>query len=364
MLKLLSSAFLLVFLHCYSLELSLEDKVAQLLLVHFRGEEVNESAKKLIEEIKVGGIVYYKWANCFTGPEQVSSLSRDLQAQNKAELPLLIGVDQEGGVLSPLRKGFFSFPIARELGEKNDLLAARQCAFVMGKEMKSVGVNLNFAPVIDINVNPKNPIIGSRSFGSSPKLVTDLARQILLGYKEAGVLTSLKHYPGHGDVEVDSHKDLPLVDKTMEELKRVELIPFVELHELTDTIMTGHLLVPALDPIYCCTLSSKAISYLRSEIGFQGIIISDSLVMGGVLKQAGSVEEAAILAFQAGCDLLILSGDALVDGERVELSALDVKRVHAALVHALRRGRISEERLDEAFQRILQLKKRLFCLDL
>lgn len=342
-------------LSCSSLSgMTLEEKVGQVLVVHFNGEGVNEDASALVQQLHVGGVIYYNWANGLHSPEQVSSLSVGLQ--QLAKVPLFIAVDQEGGAVTRLQAGFTSFPGNRALGMAGDPQLAEQCAFVMGQELRAVGVNLNLAPVVDVNSNPRNPVIGNRSFGETPEIVISCARSALQGYHRAGIMTCLKHFPGHGDVQVDSHEGLPIVNTSIDEMQFVELLPFKKLAPLADSVMTAHLLVPAIDPLCCVTLSSRVLSVLRDEIGFAGVVISDSLVMEGVLTQCASIEEAAIDAFNAGCDLLMLGGRQLVGVHAGELTVADVKRIHQALVHAVRCGRISHHRLDEAVHRILSLK--------
>lgn len=338
------------------LGMSLEDKVGQLLMVSFHGEVANEDAKALIQEVKVGGIIYYNWSNGLHSPEQVRNLSAGLQ--DLAEIPLLIATDQEGGVVTRLTDGFTRFPGNKTLGESGDPSLAYAAALTMGQEMLAVGINMNLAPVVDVNSNPRNPIIGERSFGESPETVIAFGKKGLDGYRQAGVIATLKHFPGHGDTAVDSHKDLPVVLKSIEELKQVELAPFAQLAEKAPAIMTAHLLVPALDPDHCSTLSAKTLFYLRNEIGFQGVIISDSLVMQGVLKECPTVDAAAIAALNAGCDILLLGGRQLIGESRVELTVVDIKRIHTALIQAVQEGQISEERLDQAVGRVLALKER------
>lgn len=345
-------------LPCFANSLSLEEKVGQILMVHFDGAEVNQNAKTLIEEVHVGSFIYYNWANELTSPDQVRNLSSGLQKLSK--IPLLIAADQEGGIVTRLDKGFTIFPGNKALAMTGKPKFAEKCAFAMGQEMLAVGTNYNLAPVVDVNNNPQNPVIGIRSFGDSPEIVIAFGKEALAGYKKAGVITSLKHFPGHGDVSTDSHSDLPIVNKPLGELEKVELLPFAKLASQADTVMTAHLMVPALDPDHCSTLSKKTLDYLKNQLGFQGVIISDSLVMEGVLKQCGgSVDEAAIQAFNAGCDILCLGGRQLVAGGKKELTVADVKRIHRSLVDAVATKRISEDRLNEALTKIAKLKERI-----
>lgn len=343
-------------------KLSLEEKVGQLLMVHFHGNEVNENAKILVQGVKVGGIIYYNWANGLDSPEQVRTLSQDLQLLNQANshaAPLLIAVDQEGGTVARLTNGFTKFPSQRALAETQNPELAERMGETVSRELQAVGVNMNLAPVVDVNSNPCNPVIGARSFGEDPEVVSLFGEKILKGFAKNGMIGTLKHFPGHGDTKIDSHLDLPTVSKSQDELEKTELVPFRRLAPLVDAIMTAHILVPALDPNHCSTLSEKTLKYLRDQIGFQGVIVTDSLVMGGVLKTCGTVDEAAIQALQAGCDLLILGGKLLV-GEKalLGLTAADIEHVHQSIIQAVKQKRISIERIDEAAKRVLDLKRK------
>lgn len=343
-------------------ELSIEEKVGQLLMVHFNGEEANDEAKILIQEAYIGSIIYYNWANALSSPQQIRMLSKQLQGlaqQNQSPIPLILAIDQEGGVVARLNQGFSSFPGNKALGVTEDPLLSELAAFAMGQELQAVGIHMNLAPVVDINSNAKNPVIEIRSFGSTAQEVIDFSKQALKGYHTAGIITTLKHFPGHGDVEVDSHADLPQVEKTIEQLYETELSPFIALAYHTDAIMTAHLLVKALDPFHCTTLSKDSLSLLRDNIGFQGVIISDSLVMEGLLKNCKSIDDAAIQAFTAGCDILMLGGKQLIGThQEKEMTVKDVLRIHQALVRAIASDRALQQRLDQSVQRILDLKAR------
>jgi beta-N-acetylhexosaminidase len=342
-------------------EMNLEEKVGQIFVVHFNGEEVNNDAKALVKELHVGGFIYYNWANGLTSPGQVKSLSEGLQKlaqETRLSIPLLITADQEGGIVARLTQGFTVFPGNKALGMTGDPELAKESAFAIGQELQAVGVNVNLSPVIDVNINPRNPVIGIRSFGDSVDTVVAFGRKALEGYRQAGTIACLKHFPGHGDVGVDSHYDLPIVNKSKDELMRVELKPFAELAAQAETIMTAHILVPALDPENCSTLSKKTLDFLRKDLGFQGVIVADSLVMEGVLKKCGSVDEAAIQALNAGCDILLLGGKQLISNSQFELTVTDMRRIHHALVEAVKSGRVSEERLDQAVEKVIQLKNK------
>lgn len=343
-------------------DLSLEEKVGQLLITHFHGEEMNEEAKLLLEEIHIGGVIYYYWANGLSVPKQVQKLSNDLQ--NNSKIPLFIAIDQEGGKVSHLREGFTHFYGNGALGMTNEAVFAEQAAFAMGEEMAAVGINVNFAPVIDINSLHRTPL-ESRSYGTTPEVVVNFAERALHGFHQASLLTTLKHFPGLGNTTVDSHFKLPRIDRSIEELFKEELYPFKELIGMTDLIMTGHVLVPAFDPLHCATLSKIILQdVLRRDLGFKGLIISDSLIMDGLLEQVPSIEEATIQAFEAGCDLLLLAGKRLLKQNRSELTPKDIIKIHKALIDAVLSGRISQERLNDSVERILRVKETLSIQEL
>ena len=344
-------------------ELSLEEKIGQLLMVHFHGEEANEEARRLIQDVHVGGIIYYNWANGLHSPRQVAELSAGLQQITKGTphgLPLLIAVDQEGGAVNRLKNGFTLFPSSYGLGLTEEYRWGKESALIVGQELKAVGVSLNLAPVADIYTNPANPVIGIRAFSSDPLKVACWAGQALAGYREAGIVAALKHFPGHGDAAVDSHAALPVIAKTREELDRCELLPFHKLAGQADAMLTAHLMFPALDPDHCVTFSKKIVTnLLRKEINFQGVAITDSLAMAGALVQSASPEEAAIMSLEAGHDLILLGGKQLLETQKgLEFSVEDVKSIHQSILKAVKSGRLAEKQIDESVGRILMLKQK------
>ena len=342
--------------------LTVEEKVGQMLMVHFTGEEANEDAKRLLQQAHVGGFIYYNWANGLQNPAQVQNLSVGLQKLAKTispNIPLLISIDQEGGVVTRLTSGFTVFPSNFAIAQTKHPKYAALSAFTTGQELKAVGINMNLAPVVDVSSNPLNPSVGVRSFSSSPKEVAHLGKLSLQGYQKAGIIATLKHFPGHGDVTVDSHIGLPIINKPLKDLEATEFFPFKKLLKNADAIMTAHLLIPSLDPQNCATLSSIILEdLLRKQWGYEGVIVSDSLVMQGVLDKCSSVNGAAIRAIQAGNDILILGGRALNDKGYAELKPDDIIRLHKHLVAAVNEGQISKERLDASIQRILKLKRK------
>ena len=204
-------------------EMTIEEKVGQLLMCHFSGETPNAASKILIEQAHVGGIIYYSFSNGLTSPAQVQQLSRELQQD--AKIPLLIATDQETGIVTRLKTGFTLFPGSRAVAKTGDVNLARAVARATAQEMKAVGVNMNLAPVVDVNSNPQNPVIGIRAFGSDPSIVTQFGLATMQGYEEEGVISCLKHFPGHGNTSVDSHTGIPVITASLD----VDLQPYYEL---------------------------------------------------------------------------------------------------------------------------------------
>lgn len=334
--------------------LTVEEKVGQLFMVYFDGERVNEHAETLIKQAKIGGIIYFGWANGLKDPEQVKNLSAGLQ--DLSAIPLFIAIDQEGGRVNRLENGFTHFPSNLKIASLNKPILAYKVARTIGEELKAVGININFAPVVDVNNNPKNPVIGARSFGSDPNLVADMAELSLQGYLDAGIIPCLKHFPGHGDVIKDSHFALPIVDKSLDEIEKIELFPYLRLAKETPMIMTAHILYPRLDSKNPATLSKTILNdILREKLNFNGVIISDSLTMRGVLDSKGSMMQVCLEAFQAGCDILLIGER--IDGIDASGNVDEIIHLQKELVKAVKSGKISEERLNESVNRIISLKK-------
>ncbi|WP_154017925.1 glycoside hydrolase family 3 protein [Candidatus Protochlamydia phocaeensis] len=349
-------------------ELTIEEKVGQLLLVHFHGEINNVDSERLIQEAHVGGFIYYQWANGLHSPGQISALSAGLQSaalQKAKGIPLFIAVDQEGGVVNRLKKGFTVFPGNYALGQTHQPDWAEECAYAVGQELRTVGVNMNLAPVVDVNSNPFNPIIGIRAFSFDPEQVALFGARALAGYTRAGIIATLKHFPGHGDVKIDSHESLPILNKSRHDLQQTEWPPFYLLSHQAPAILTAHLLIPALDQEHCATFSSAIIDgLLRKEWGYRGVVLTDSLVMQGLLDQCPSIEEAALNSLQAGHDIILLGGKQLLSHQQgLELTTEDILKIHRFLVNAVQQGVLAEERLDQSVQRILALKQAYRLLD-
>lgn len=334
---------------------SLDEKIGQLLIYGWQDDTescktVNDHAKGLVDDLGAGGVILF--TRNYENPEQLSLLIRQMQEINGAHgrPPLFVAVDQEGGRVSRLQPPHFSqTPTAKSIGNRNDTEYAKQTAALIAKELKAVGINWDFAPVLDVNNNPNNPVIGDRSFGDTPDLVARMGTAQIEGYeKDGGILSCGKHFPGHGDTDVDSHLDLPVIAHNRDRMDRIELVPFkAAIQSGISAIMTAHIMFTAIDKDLPATLSPHILKgILRNELGFKGIIITDCLEMKGVAKKWGSVE-AAILAIEAGADILLCC------------HTLTTQRaIKAGLLDAVKSGRIPESRIDESYQRIMAMKKK------
>ncbi|MEL7639713.1 MAG: beta-N-acetylhexosaminidase [Solidesulfovibrio sp.] len=341
--------------------MTLEEKVGQLFMVWFEGPVVSPETADLIRQRHLGGVILYAVPGNVVSPGQLAALTAALQAEAAATrlgLGLLVGVDQEGGPVARLRDGFTVFPsqMAQAAAGRPDLV--RQAALATGRELAAVGINVDFAPVADVNANPENPVIGIRSFGEHPADVARLSAAATSGYESAGVVCTPKHFPGHGDTAVDSHVGLPRVDHDAGSLDRVDFPPFrAAIAAGAPAIMTAHVLAPALEPDELpATLSRRVLSdVLRGRLGFSGAIFTDSLGMGAVAATFGTAE-AAVRALAAGADILLIGADVgRPAAERLE--AMD------RVTEAARSGRVSAARLDAAVLAVLRLKERYGLLD-
>ena len=277
--------------------------LGQSFFIGFAGLELPASVEKFIRENNIGGVTLF--ANNYESPAQVAELVNQIQRCNP-ETPLFIGVDHEGGRVQRFRKGFTRFPEARLIGDQDSPKLAYECAQIMGTELKAVGVNLVFAPVVDINTNPKNPVIGRRSFGETEERVSKVSSGYVRGFLNAGVQPVLKHFPGHGDTSQDSHFHLPTVRTSLETLRDRELKPFLKGFKAhANFVMSAHIIVEAVEPKLPGTLSKKILQgLLREELRFKGIIISDDMEMKAIADHFGSVD-AACMALEAGVNVLL-----------------------------------------------------------
>ena len=342
-------------------------RIADLLLVGFRGTEVagNEEVRRLVCDVKVGGVLLFErfaasgQPRNMVSPEQITTLTRDLQqlAAGCAGRPLFIAADAEGGRvmrLSP-RLGYPPTLAARELGARDDPEFTRAEARRMGRMLREAGINWNLAPVVDVAVNPANPAVvtNGRTYSADPERVIAQARAFVLGMHDEGVLTALKHFPGHGSSRNDSHLGFTEVTDTAE--LRVELRPYRALIAagLADSVMTAHVFNRGLDPWDPATLSRFTVHrVLRGWLHYDGVVVSDDLLMGAIAQHYG-LEEAAVLALGAGVDVLLISQNTGPIDDRA------AERVIAAITGAIAQGRLRESTVRDAVTRVDALRARL-----
>jgi beta-N-acetylhexosaminidase len=319
--------------------------IGQLLIGSFDGRTVPVELRSLAREFDLGGITLF--ARNIESPEQVAELSYEARHLG-LEWPAWVAVDQEGGRVARLRAPFTEWPPMAVLGRANDEQLAVRFARAMARELRAVGISLDYAPVLDIHTNPKNPVIGDRALSERADQVARLGAVIVRALQDEAVAACGKHFPGHGDTSVDSHLELPLVEHPPERLRAVEFVPFrAAIEANVRSIMTAHVLVPALDERYPATLSRTIVGLLREEFRFDGLVISDDLEMRAIADRY-SPSDAAVAAVAAGCDAVLLcSGDLtahalLLEGliRAVESESLPLKRVEDAMA---RHRRVKEE---------------------
>src|SRR6185369_4205845 len=321
-------------------------EVGQLVIGSLPRTTIPPELVSLAREFQLGGVILF--SRNIEAPEQVEELAYDVQTL-AAELPLWVSVDQEGGRVARLKAPFTEWPPMAVLGRSGDVQLAQRFATALAAELRAVGITLDYAPVLDIHTNPKNPIIGDRALAEDAESVGRLGSAIIRGLQEKRVAACGKHFPGHGDTSVDSHLELPLVEHPPDRIRRVECVPFREAI-LADVafIMTAHVLVPSIDEEKPATLSRRIVqALLRDELQFPGVIVSDDLEMKAIAKTY-TVPQAAVEAIAAGCDaLLVCSGDVDVQAATLE-----------ALVHAVEEERIPYKRLEDALTRLRRAKER------
>ncbi|MEO3973980.1 glycoside hydrolase family 3 protein [Streptomyces sp. CAU 1734] len=348
--------------------MSVEQKVGQLFVPWVVGSHATEltpdqiavnrrnlgvdTPAEAVRRYHLGGIIYFRWSANIVNPRQLATFSNGIQtaAVSQNGVPVLISVDQEHGGTTRIGRPATQLPGAMALGAGYSVSAARTAGKVAGTELAAMGILQNFAPVADVNVNPANPIINVRSFGSDPQAAARMVAAQVQGYQGAGVATSAKHFPGHGDTGQDSHTHLPVITHTREEWERIDAPPFkAAIAAGVDSIMTAHLQVPALDPSNDpATLSHPIITgVLREELGYDGVIVTDALNMEGVRIKYGDAR-IPVLAIKAGCDQLLFP--------------FDFPLAYNSVVAAVKGGELTEARIEESVLRILRLKEKLGLL--
>jgi len=328
---------------------ALRRQIGQLLIAGFNGHQLSPELRSLAREFGLGGVILF--ARNIAEPEQVAEVAFEA-SRLMPELPAWVSVDQEGGRVARLKAPFTEWPPMATLGRSGDLRLAERFARALALELKSVGITLDYAPVLDIHTNPKNPVIGDRALAGKAEEVARLGAAIVRTLQAEGIAACGKHFPGHGDTSVDSHLELPLVEHPPERLREVEFLPFKAAIEAgVATIMTAHVLVPSLDEHRPATLSAHVVTdLLRNELRFEGVILSDDLEMKAVAAEY-AVPDSAVLAIEAGCDgILICSGD-----RDTQAAALE------ALVHAVEADRLRMSRVEDALKRQQRAKERFLA---
>ncbi|MHA0857240.1 beta-N-acetylhexosaminidase [Paenibacillus sp. CMAA1364] len=330
--------------------LTLKQKIGQMFICGFDDLVPNHHITELIQDHHVGGIIYFR--RNIDDLDQVSQLSSSLQeiAMESDNLPLWIAIDQEGGMVTRIdHKKMSRIPGNMALGATTNPEYTYKVSTISAEEMIALGLNVNFAPCLDVNNNARNPVIGVRSFGEDPDLVSEHGAAVIKAFQDKNLSAAAKHFPGHGDTSVDSHLGLAEVPHTRDRLDKVELKPFIRaIEEGVDMIMTAHVIFPAIEPVPIPATLSKAVltGLLREELGFEGIIVTDCLEMHAIAKYYG-IAEGAVKAIEAGADCVLVS-HTLSD----QIDAIN------AVNEAVQSGRIAESVIDLAVDRILNLKEK------
>jgi beta-N-acetylhexosaminidase len=324
-----------------------EEKVGQLAIIGLDGKTMSKDALAFIQDYHVGGFILFK--DNIDSADQTLRLLNQLKESNADDpdsVPLWLSVDQEGGKVSRMPAEFAKFPTARQIAGNGDTGYTRAVGQALGAELGSLGFNMDFAPVLDINSNPSNPVIGDRAFGSDADTVSAHGLAMMDGISSQGIASVAKHFPGHGDTSVDSHKNLPVVDKSLKELLGFELLPFQEaISNDVDAIMVGHLLMTKLDNEHPASISKAVITdVLRGQLDYDGVVITDDMTMKG-LTGGHDIGDAAVDAILAGGDILLVCHE-------YDLQ----KKVLDTVIERVKDGTIAQDRLDESVFRILSLK--------
>lgn len=318
----------------------------QLAIVGFDGPVITDDVRAIAREFDLGGVIFF--ARNVVEPEQVAELSREAQSL-ASELPLWVSVDQEGGRVARLKRPFTEWPPMMTLGRAGDEALAGRFARALAAELRAVGISLDYAPVLDVHTNPRNPVIGDRALAERAEDVARLGTAIIRGLQENGIAACGKHFPGHGDTSTDSHHELPVLEHAPDRLEAVELVPFrAAIAAGVASIMTAHVLIPALDEERPATLSPTIIDgLLKQQLAYHGLVLSDDLDMKAISGTLGYAD-ATIHAVEAGCDAVLMCAPR---------PASQVEAIEA-VIYAAETGRLSEKRVLDALKRHRRVKER------
>ena len=319
--------------------------IGRLAVAGFAGTSIPVELRALARDADLGGVILF--ARNVEAPEQVAELAYAACALSRTSPPW-VSIDQEGGRVARLGSPFTRWPAMRALGNSRDAKLATRFARALARELRAVGVTLDYAPVLDVDTNPDSPVIGDRALSAEPAQTARLGVAVIDGLQAGGVAACGKHYPGHGDAAADSHVELPVVPHAPERLRAVELEPFrAAAAGGVAAIMTAHVLYPALDEQHPATLSARIVSLLRDDLEFDGLVLTDDLEMGAITRHC-AIEDAAVRAIAAGCDMVLLCG---ADTDR-QAAAVE------ALIHAVEDGRLARARVEQALARQERVKTR------
>lgn len=322
--------------------------IGQHLIIGLSGPSLTSDEKEFIIENNISGVILF--ARNLIEPKQIHDLCSEIQSLRHKMIekaPLFISVDMEGGRVARLKSPFTIWPAVKNLGDLDNPTITFHFANKMGNELKSIGINLDFAPCVDIFSNPKNTVIGDRSVGSDPELVAKHTSALVRGYIKSGIISCAKHFPGHGNTIIDSHEDLPVEHSDLKRLNDFELVPFKRsFRARVDMVMSSHIQFPNIDPDWPVTLSEKFLKQiLRDEIRYRGIVISDDLGMKAMTKHFDP-EIIPVRALQAGVEILLYCNEPEAPPRALE-----------DITAAVAQGTLSKEQLQQSYSRILNLKK-------
>jgi beta-N-acetylhexosaminidase len=324
-------------------------QAGQLAIAGFAGHSIPQDLRLLAREFDLGGIILF--ARNVEAPEQVADIARDAQSLAK-ELPLWVSTDQEGGRVARLKSPFTIWPPMLTLGRSGDEKLAERFARALAAELRAVGISLDYTPVLDILTNSRNPVIGDRALAERAEDVAKLGTIIIRTLQDEGIAACGKHFPGHGDTSTDSHHELPIVEHPPDRLERVEFVPFRAAIEAdVASIMTAHVLIPALDEERPATLSHHVIDgILKKQLGYGGLVVTDDLDMKAISATYGTAD-AVVAAIGAGCDAVLMCGT----DQQAQAGAIE------AVIHAVENGTLPYKRVEDALTRHRRVKERFLA---
>jgi beta-N-acetylhexosaminidase len=340
--------------------MNMREKIGSLFMIGFDGTEPPDTLRELIQDYFVGGVILF--SRNIKSKEQLKKLISEIKAI-AAPRPLLIAIDHEGGRVFRMPEKFSKFVPMAKIGaiykKTQNSTPAYNIGKIMANELKEVGINVNFAPVLDVNTNPKNPVIGDRSFSDNANECAALGVQLVKGLQENGIVACGKHFPGHGDTSLDSHFELPETDHTLGRLQSIELVPFAAAIEAgVRSLMTAHIIYKVFDSKMPATLSPAIISdLLRLKLGFKGVVFTDDLQMKAITKLM-PIGEASVLALRAGCDICLIASDSTCQKEAIDccISAVASGRLHESIIET------SSRRIQTLYSYLRQFLKQIIVL--